>query len=150
MIARRIGFIGAVLLAGLSGLLGGALIVAGRGPGPELWEISPEFRRNEVDGMFADYQAGRISYTLQLPVMGRELKVRILKEMRVTYEGFVPLKELGDEPTRFWYSKNGECGIRQYDADTLFVQIKTKYALTLKREGISNDPRTINDHGGEP
>jgi hypothetical protein len=111
----------------------------------ELWEISPEFRTDEVDKMFADYIAGRIPYTLRLPIMGRELRVRIVNEMRVTYEGFVPLKELADQPTHFWYTKNGECVIRQYDSDTLFVQIRTKYALSLKRDETGDDEQTLPD-----
>jgi hypothetical protein len=65
--------------------------------------------------------------------------------MRVIYEGFVPLKEIADQPTHFWYTKNGEFYIRKYDADTLFVQIKTKYALSLKRDETGGDEQTLPD-----
>jgi hypothetical protein len=54
-----------------------------RRPRTELWEISPEFRTAEVDKMFADYKAGRIPYTLRLPIMGRELRVRIVKTVKL-------------------------------------------------------------------
>jgi len=109
-------------------------------PQIEAWEISPEARKHSIDRLFAEYKEKRCFYVLKLPVLGRKLNVGIVNEMRVTYEGFAPMSEIGGEPTQFWYSKNGECEIRKYNTETLFVEIRTRHALTLKRVESTKQP----------
>lgn len=118
---------------------------------PEAWQINPDFRREEVDPMFAEYKAGRALYTLGLPIVGHVLNVQIVNETRLTREGFVPLGELG-EPTRFWYVKPGECYIYQYNGATMFVQLRTKYAMGLKhgRIGTGRAPEKVRDETDQP
>jgi hypothetical protein len=113
----------AVPVVFLTGLIVGLTTDRAGKPPTQPWEIDPDFRREEVDGMFADYKAGRVLYTVHLPVLGRDLKVRMVNETRVTYEGFVPWDELGDRPTPFWYHKSGECSIQEYDSDTNATKI---------------------------
>jgi hypothetical protein len=116
------------------GLLGGYLIGVTRGivlerdrrannPPAELWQIDPDFRREDVDSMFADYDGGRLLYTHSLPVFGKRLRVRVVRRYRGGDYGFVPLRELGDVPDRFWYSMLGKFEIKQYNNDNLFVVI---------------------------
>jgi hypothetical protein len=100
---------------------------------PELWEIDPDFRRNEVDEMFADFRAGRIQYTVELPVLDGRLKVQMVSDLRGADYGLVPLSDVGDVPDHFWYYKVHEFDIKKYDDNTLFVTIKDRYGRTLDK-----------------
>jgi hypothetical protein len=132
MTDRRV-FFAVALPMFLFGLVCGGGLVMSRPSPPELWELWPEFRREEVDAMYADFRAGRVRYTAELPVLDGRLKVRVVEEVRGAHYGFVPLNEVGHVPDHFWYYKNHEFDINKYDTLTLFVSIKERHARTLHK-----------------
>ncbi len=116
-------------LAGMLALL--VLQCSGEKP-PELWEIGPELRQ-EADRDFADYKAGKIVYTVMLPLLDTRIKARVVKRYRNADQGFVPISELGSMPTHLWYYQSGAHELWKYNNDFLFVIIRERYAHELER-----------------
>ena len=117
----------------LTRLVCGGIMASSHRP-PELWAIGPEFRQDfHLDQMFTDYKAGRVNYTVVLPLLGTRIKARVFKDRyRKGDFGFVPLAELGPTPTHVWYYKSGEFDVKQYDNDHLLVHIMYTYVSELK------------------
>lgn len=132
MIWRRImlAIVGLIIL--LIGMVWGASIASSHRE-PELWEISPEFRQGyKLEEMFADYKAGRVVYTVTLPLCGTRIKARVVNTMyRGADFGFVPVAELGETPTHFWYYKSGEFELKEFNEGHFLVHIKDRYVSYL-------------------
>ena len=128
----------------LAGLVVAAVFIGSHGKPPELWEIGPELRQ-DADHGFADYKAGKIVYTVMLPLLDTHIKARVVKQYRNVDHGFVPMSELGPMPTHFWYYNSGEFGLWKYNDDFLFVTIRERYARELERRSneseLSRSPR---------
>jgi hypothetical protein len=95
--------------------------------------------RRDVDRDFADYNAGKIVYTVMLPLLDTRIKARVVQRYRKADHGFVPISELGSMPTHFWYYNSGEFGLFKYNDEFLFVIIRDRYASDL--EGRSNESK---------
>jgi hypothetical protein len=120
----------AELLVAFFAFLAGMLVLAAshssREKPPELWELGPE-RRQEADSIFADYKAGKVVYTVVLPVLDTRIKARVVRLHDKGDYGFVPINELGPMPTHFWYYISGEFGLCVYNREHLFVRINEHY-----------------------
>jgi hypothetical protein len=119
-------------VAFFAGLIVGVTSASSQKPPPEAWQISPEFRRYDVDRMFADYKAGRVIYTVMLPVLGTRVRARVVHNRYSGGDfGFVPMGEIGDLPTQLWYLKRSQFELKKYDDETLFVRIDSRYVIEL-------------------
>jgi hypothetical protein len=106
-----------------AGMVVTAVFMASREKPPELWEIGPELRQ-EADRAFADFKAGKVVYTVMLPLLHTRIKARVVQQYRNADQGFVPMSELGPMPTHFWYYNSGEFGLWKYNDEFLFMIIR--------------------------
>ena len=114
------------LFSFLAGLVVAAVFIGSHGKPPKFGDIGPELRQ-DADHAFADYKAGKIVYTVVLPVLDTRIKARVVRQYDKGDHGFVPIDELGPMPTHFWYYKSGEFGVWIYDEKHLFVLINEHY-----------------------
>lgn len=132
MTDRRVFFAVALPMFFFGLVCGGGIVMSHRKSPTELGEMLPEFRQ-EVDQMFANFKAGRVAYTVSLPLLGRPITATVVSQQRNVDYGFVPMSEMGAKPTHFLYYKSGEFGIHEYNNDYMFVTIRSRYVSDLMR-----------------
>ena len=124
--------VGVACFAFLAGMVVTAVFMTSREKPPGLWELGPELRK-DVDRDFADYKAGKIVYTVMLPLLDTRIKARVVRQYRNKDHGFVPISELGPMPTHLWYYQSGAYELVKYNNEFLLVIIRGRYANELER-----------------